>query len=484
MPILLLFSLTANLESKGGASHTSEPPIRENPLLAGIRIPELTIHKPEIKEIPLPEGGVLLEVNDSSLPYCTLDLHFTGGTNLEPIERTGSLEALAAILTIDGAAGKSGEEIARELSSMGAILTVHADYEKWSVSLTVLKRDFDRAFAILSDLLLDPALSPERLQVVQNGMTANIRQRNDDPSKVAGRKIIEALYPASRRGHTIDQQNIASLKPEILRAELQSRLRADSLYVAAGGDIEGLNLEKRVGTLLSRFPRQKERANPEDTPPPSLKQNPIVLVNVPATQAVIATGIRIPQHNHPDYYSLTVGNYILGGSSLISRLMQEIRTERGLAYYAYSRIAAGGIEGNFVAASASRTEKVAETLTILLDEIRDLSQREVTATELSLARESILNSLVFEFTDPSRILSNEVRFRMHGMPENYLMIFPEKIRATGRDHIQRSAARYLNPDNFIVIVAGPADQIRADLETIRPVIVVEPEDTDFLKMFR
>ncbi|MDH5656360.1 MAG: insulinase family protein, partial [Spirochaetia bacterium] len=190
---------------------------------------------------------------------------------------------------------------------------------------------------------------------------------------------------------------------------------------------------------------------------------------------VIFTGTYVPPHNSPDFYALQAGNYILGGGSFNSRLMREIRTIRGLAYYAYSRNIFQKKTGYFASGAGTRIDKVSESLSLMLEIIGGM-KAPVKEQELDLARESIINSLVFQFDNPEDILDNEIRFINHGMPENYLKMFPEKINALSREQISKAFQKHIKTDSMHIAVAGPAS-LKAELETIRPVIVIKPEDT-------
>jgi len=456
-------------------------PLRaETHLLDGLKIPQLEFDEITPETRRLPGGATLLRADDPSLPFVTLEFHFNGGENAGSKEHPAASSALVKLLDIDGAGKRSGKEVAKALSGMGAQLSIAIDYEEWVVSLTVLKSDFDRAFAIVSDILLEPALSQENLHVVQDSMTTEIRQRNDDPATVLKRKIYEVLYPGMMKGYTIQQKDIDSLTPDLLRVELHRRLRAGGLYVSASGDTKGLNLEQKLSDLISRFPKQTEKLSIEALPQArSFAGSPIYLIDVPASQTVIAVTRRIVPHNHPDFFALQTGNYILGGGSFLSRLMREIRTKRGLAYYAYSRNQFFANDGNFVAACGTQTEKAAQTLRILLGEI-DTLRDGITGDELSIAKDAILNSLVFEFDDPAKITQNEIRFRRHKMPEHYLSIFPEKIRNLSKKAILDAAATYLDSSTMAIVIAGPAGKLKSELETIRPVRVIQPEEIGFI----
>lgn len=458
----------------------SQKPAENRPLpelVSDIKIPDLKIESPYYETIQLATGPTLLRAPDASLPFVTLEISFEGGTNAEAIADAGTLEAMTRLMEIGGAGKRSGDEIAETLSRLGARLSVGQSYDGWSVSLTVLKKDFAAGFELLSDVLLRPTFPADRLPVVQNGLITRIKQRNDDPGQIARRKLMEVLYGDARAGYHLQPADVQRLSIAAVKAEHKRRLRRKGVLIALSGDYRGLNVEDRCNELFDGLPADtdhKIESIARDRNPYNKK---ILLVEREAAQAVIMTGGYLPAHNDPDFFGLQTGNYILGGGSFNSRLMREIRARRGLAYYAYSYNTFRARSGTFFAGSGTRIDAAGETLRLMLKLIGDLPE-DVKAGELDLAREAILNSLVFQYADPAKFLESEVRFRRHGMPENYLKVFAGKVRAMTQDEIRRVFRKHVRPAELAVVVVGPPG-LKAELAKLRPVVTIEPETTGF-----
>ncbi len=458
----------------------NETPLQSNALLDGAEIKPLQFSVPGVGREALDNGAVLLTVEDGSLPFLTIDLIFPAGSSAEDAAHAGHLAALADLMQLGGAGGKSGEQIAEELARIGANLRVSSDYETWSVSLTVLRRDFDAGFRILSDVVLRPALPADRLDVIKDRLRTDIKQRNDDPSRIARRKFMEILYKGYRRGTSLSLANVDAIGLERVREEHKRRVTPASLIVGASGDTKGLNLKERLNALIKDMPAKTETVKPENLLYSELLKRSktvagtITLVRVPASQSVIVLGGYLPEHRHADFYALQVGNYILGGGSFNSRLMREVRTKRGLAYYAYSQNDFGMGNGHFAASSGTRVDTTKETLALMMEVISG-TKTGVENDELALSREAILNAMVFQYEDPAAFLRNEIRFRLHRMPENYLEIFADKVRSVSGAMIKDTSTRYLRPENMAIVVAGP-ESLAKDLKSIRPVKVIDPED--------
>lgn len=440
-------------------------------VLAGLKFEPVQFNPPPVKEQKLAAGGVLLTVEDKSLPFLTVELHFPGGVSLEPLDAAGNWEAGVSLLAIDGAGGRTGEQLAEDLSRLGARFSIRNEYESWVVTLTALRWNFPQAFAILEKVLLSPALSPEKLAVVIDGMETDIEQRNNRPENVAGRKLAESIYRGERRGKSLVREDLKKITPASIRAELDRRLYAGNVIAACGGDCASAGIQAKLDALLSRFPAKQAPVAPKSAPNPA-PRNRILLVKMDVPQASVSLGHELPAHESPDFYALQLGNHILGGNSFNSRLMREIRTVRGLAYYSMSYNSFFAKDGRFTAAAGTRTEAAHETVELMMQMIKGM-QKPAAAEELNLARDSILNSLVFMYDDPESYLQNQVRFRLHNLPADYLQRYTGRIGALTAEDIAAAFQRNLNGIPWIV-VAGP-ESLKAELEKIRPVVVIDPE---------
>lgn len=452
----------------------SQPKMPE--LLKGIRIKELEFSPPKVDRAVFGKDTQLFLLPVTDLPMIDLRLYFAGGTNAEPIARAGSLAAMTRMLEIGGAGSRDGEAFQQALAALGTRLDIAKADEYWSISLRSLPSEFSRSVDLLEDLLLRARFPENELKVIQNAMLTGIKQRNNQPATIAARKLGEILYAGHRRGYSLQESDIRRLSIQELKENLERRLTTSSMQVSLTGQFETVDRE-RVERLLSLLPRTappklNRLADAADPFEQSKYHGKILLVKKDAVQSAIVAGTLLPAHRHPDFYALQLCNQVLGGGSFNSRLMREIRVKRGLAYYAYSYNQFGAQAGSFVTSSATRLPTTAQTLNLMLQEVRGM-QKDVTANELHLARESIINSLVFQFVNPTSYLDSEVRFHRHSMPADYLKNFPTKIRAVKPADVSRVAMR-IDPSNLFIVVAGP-ESLRSDLEKIRPVIVVEPE---------
>lgn len=447
---------------------------RENTLMENLSIPELQIKQPPFAERTADNIHYFL-ANDDSLPFATVDLYFAGGLDAEPISRAGLLQAMTGLLPVGGAGSLSGDEFSRALSTIGSRLSIQHTTENWQVSLSFLAADEERALSLLEMLLISPRFEEDRLPAIKNKMLAAIKQRNDRPEDIARRKLNELMHPGLRAGYFLREKDVEKIDIKAIRGDYSSRLSRRGLTVALSGH-RAEPLMKTVHSILIKIPEQPAMPR-EVTRFEAIKQpqkSPIILVDVPtARQAVIFMGLHLPGQGHPDFFALQHGNYILGGGSFNSRLMQEIRARRGLAYYAYSANSFHRETGRFHAGAGTRTDSAATSVRLMLEEIEKM-QKNVSPAELKLARDAILNSLIFQQDDPARYAQQQVRFYHNGVPQDFLSIFRRRLELMQAETIRSAFRRYVKPEFLQIVVVGPQSLAR-DLGQIRPVKVVQPD---------
>lgn len=499
--------LTAFFMTMNTSGQTLEQLHRKGGVLDGVQIRPMDWKSPGIRTVALDPSATLYALKDDTLPLVNLRLIFEGGSSSEGSQH-GIKSALAQAMKLGGAAGRSGETIADELAALGATLDIGSSEESFVVSLSCLKADFPAAMRILEDVLLRPDFRPEVLSVIQASMKTGVQRRNDRPESIAQRKLREIMLLPDLRGHSITLEDVDRINLDAVREAHKSLFTRRTLHVALDGDIgehaggdpgghPGGNADGSPGQtaspvspgvlapeyeallrqLVEKMPPANSPYRVFDAERPAhgltALRGKILLVKKDVSQAVVSVGTFLPQHNHDDFYGLQAGNYILGGGSFVSRLMQEVRAKRGLAYYSYSRNDFEARFGRFVASSGTRSDRAAETLRVMLQVMDGMDG--IPPDELKLAVDSIVNSLVFEYDNPGRVLASEIRFRMHHMPPNYLEHFQKRIAHVKPSDVSDVFARNVHTKDLWIVVVGPAS-LQAELEKLRPVVAVEPEE--------
>lgn len=449
----------------------------DDSILSGIQIPGLNFTPPPVDSRNLSPYATLYRLHNDTLPVVRLRIVIEGGEDLESIDDAGNLDALAALLQTSGAGKLSAEQMADRLALLGASIGTSVSNQTWEISLSAMKEDFPEALELLILLLTEPNFDQSSLDTVQNQMISSIRSRTDAPDTVGFLKLNSVMFPDTRRGYAMQESDVGKISLDTVKKTLQNRLKSARYHIALDGDFQGLGIEKKLVDMLRKLPvpSQPLTVLPDNgfKAPEGKNQyrGKIVHVTGDYSQSLLIVASPTIAHNANDFYTMQLGNHILGGGSFTSRLMQEIRVKRGLAYYAYSFNRSGAADGYLAAVSATRSDRAAETLSLMLQMIEGM-KKNVDASDVAQARTAILNSLVFLYDNPSEILADHIRFEIDHMPPDYLNQFPEKIKAVTPADIKKAFQSYLDRDDLYIVVVGP-ESLTAELRNIAPVIRME-----------
>lgn len=433
---------------------------RKNGILEGIQIPELNYQIPKIKIHNLSKYETLYIYEDSTLPIVNIFFFIEGGTFQEPNELRGIYPIFLELWQTGGANQKSGEKISEELANYGAEVSFSVNSNHILISFTCLKKNFIPAFEILKEILLYPEFSEEKLNTIKLKFIDTIERRNDRPEKIASRKILELLMYPNLPVESVSKEQIQKINRDLILKTYRNVLSARRLHISIDGDIQDLpyvellnEITKQLGEIKNPF-IVKEQPNKEKG---LVKlKNHILLVEKNIPQSVIVLGTLLPPYKSEDTYPLLLGNYILGGGSFVSKFMREVRVNRGLAYYSYSSARFYSHLGHFLAVSGTNTDQTSETLNIKLDIIKNFSNL-LTAQEIQIAKDAIVNSFIFEYNNPSRVLYMEVLNRINDLPEHFMQIFPKKIKTVDKKTIVDVFNQYIKINDLWIVVVGPPE---------------------------
>ena len=202
----------------------------------------------------------------------------------------------------------------------------------------------------------------------------------------------------------------------------------------------------------------------------------ILFVRKDVSQSVIRMGELGIDKNNPDLYALRVMDYILGGG-FTSRLVQEIRSNQGLAYNVDSSLDVGRrFIGTFGAETETKSETTVKAITMMRSIIAGMTAVPVSDQELALAKDAIVNSFMFGFTKPDVVVNQQARLEFFGYPARYLENYRDNIARVSRDDVLRVARKYLHPDRMSLVVVGNDKKFDKPLTTLGPVREVKPEN--------
>ena len=402
----------------------------------------------------LPNDLVVLFSQQTGLPLVTLELIIKAGTLQEPKGKEG-LANLTASLLLSGTKSRSATQIAQQLDFMGARLKAGGGEDFATLSLTILKKDLATGLELLKDVLLNPSFALPEVQRKVAQYKAALESEEDEPMVVASRRFAKDLYGDFPYGHPVSgtPQGLSAITPKDLTEFHQTYYRPNNAILAVVGDLTQDEARQWVTKTFGTWAAAP--TPPLKLPPiPELTQRQVVVIDKDITQANVILGSLGIKRDNPDFYALQVMNYILGGGGFSSRLMDDIRENRGLAYSVASAFSPGLEPGPFSVSLETKNASAGEAIQQVLAQLKVMMTQPVKPEELQDAKSYFIGSFARKMDSMGKRawLLGYVEF--YGLGLDYPWKYPGLIRHLTREDIQKVAQKYLNPDKYLLVVVG------------------------------
>jgi len=424
-----------------------------------LRYPPLRDLKlPEIKRYTLGNGIRLFVVEDHRLPLVDGFAIIRTGSRWEPAEKVGLASITGQVMRSGGTRTKTGDQIDEELEAIAASVETNIGLTSGSASFSALKGDEDRVLAAFADVLMNPEFRQDKIELAKTFARTAISRRNDDAMAISSREFRKLLYgPQSPYARHTEYAALDAVTRDDLIAFHRRYYHPANVMIGISGDVNAEEVRRKVERAFAAW---KTAPLADGLPPaPAVSTTRGVAVNFIRKEDVNQTSIRIGhlggRRNDPDYFALEVMAQILASGGFSSRITKHIRTEMGLAY------AAGGdwnaeydYPGTFSVFVGTKSESTVQAIEAVMKELRDIRQKEVTDEELKIAKESTLNSFVFNFTSPEQVLRRIMTYIYYGYPEDFLQQYKTNVEKVAKADVLRVAQKHLEPEQVTILVVG------------------------------
>jgi zinc protease len=442
------------------------PPVRDAPLLEADRLHRETL-----------ENGLrVLVLEDPRLPRVVLGVTLRRGVGIESLELAGSAAFTAEMLG-RGAGERDALELAETVDSLGASLDTAAGWDSTTVTLAGLSRDLEALLAILADVVLRPRFDPAEALKVRSESLAALERAKDDPRTLASWNIARLLYPGHRYGLPLQgtPESVSRLDA-VQAAEFYRRVFvARNAILFVSGDVRSGELLPRLQAAFGAWAGGVV-PDPGPAPPsPAPPERRILVVDRPDLgQAQIAIAHDGIARNDPARVEVNLMNTVLGSGGFSSRLMTRVRAEEGLTYGVYSFFSPHRHPGSFRIATFTRVPEVRRVVDLLLHELAGMRSNPPDGEEVRNAQSFSTGRFALQFETSPALLRALVELDVHGLPEDSLDTYRARVRAKSVEDVARAAQQRLHPERAAIVVVGPADALRPQLEDLGPVEVVTP----------
>ncbi|MGD9537539.1 MAG: M16 family metallopeptidase [Alphaproteobacteria bacterium] len=406
-----------------------------------------------VEEIKTPKGFTVWYVREPSIPVISMSLYFKGGSALDPAGKEG-LARLAAALFDEGAGDMDSQAFQGAIINKAIDLDFNATRDAIEVDLRTLSQNRDTAFRLLGLALNEPRFDADAVERVRAQFLHIIRDGKNDPET----RSSEAWYHAAFGAHPYGtptrgtEESMAAIAAADLKAFAKARIARDNVVIGVAGDVQSSDIARLVDVALGSLP---EHATPAALPAAALPTSSLVRIEQLAVpQSVVTFGMPGLMRDDPDFYIAYVMNYILGGGAFTSRLYQEVREKRGLAYSVYTYLAPLEAAALYMGGVATQNNRVAESIAIIRQEIGRLAEEGVTEEELAAAKRHLTGAFPLRFDSGAGIASMLVSMQVYHLGIDYFDKRNAYIEAVTLDDVARVAKRLLDPDKLVVVVAG------------------------------
>ncbi len=406
----------------------------------------------KVEHVVSPGGIEAYLMHEPSVPLIAVSFYFEGGAQFETPDKAGLARMTAALL--DEGAGEYDSLAFRTALEDDAIrLNFDASRDGFSGDLRTLSANRDLAFELTRLALTEPRFDAEPIERIRAQSIAMLRRRENDPNSLAREHFFatafpEHVYGIPERGTV---ETVGTIDRDDLVAFAERQLVRDRLHVGVAGDITADELALVLDRVFGGLPATGEGPDVVDVAPIG---GETVVVPQAVPQSVVAFGHAGIARKDPDYYAAYVANYILGGGGFQSRLLQEIREKRGLAYSAYSYLVEAEHSPLWTGGVATNNADVAESIRLVRQEVARMAAGEVGEDELEGAKTFLTGSFPLRLTSNAQVASLLMGMSVADLGADFLERRNDYVEAVTLDDLKRVSARLFDPDALLFVVVG------------------------------
>ena len=435
--------------------------------------PEIEI--PEYERYELDNGMVVYLLEDRDLPLISGTAVIRTGSRYEPANKVGLAQLTGTLMRSGGTEDRPAAELNSILEQNAASIETAIEQSSGSASFNTLTEDIDTVLPLFAEVLRQPAFAPDKLAIALKQQQGAIARRNDDPQDIASREFNKVVYgEVSPYARTVEYETLDNISRQDVVNFYQTYVRPENIILGIVGDFDREQMIQKVQDVFGDW--KVDTAIPALKPPAVSQEyeRGIFAIDRPQqTQSSILMGHLGGQFDSPDYPTLSVLNGVLNGFG--GRLFNEVRSRLGLAYSVYGSWSPSyDFDGLFIAGGQTQTNNTVPFIQAVTKEIEKLRTDLVTQQELVNAKESILNSFVFNFQSPEQTLSRLMRYEYYDYPEDFIFEYQKQVQDTTREDILKVAQEYLQPEQIATLVVGNLEAMNPPLESLnREVIIVD-----------
>lgn len=414
----------------------------------------------EIQRVVSPGGVEAWLVEDRTLPIIALSFSMPGGAATDPEGKEGLANMVSGLLD-EGAGDLDSQAFRRQMEDQSISMSFSASQDDFSGGLKTLTRNRDEAFDLFRLALTEPRFDTEAVERIRAQILTGIASSKNDPGDIARRTFWAANFPDHPYGRPTEgePESVGAIGKTGLLGFVRRRLARGDLVIGVAGDIGAAELGRLLDSTFGGLPERGEALTIAAANPAALGEVIVVEEDVP--QSTIVFGHRGLPRDDPDYYAAYVLNHVLGGGSFTSRLYQEVREKRGLAYSVYSYLAPLDHTALWLGGAATENSAVGQSVDVIRAEWARMRDVPITQEQLDAARDNITGSFALRFSNTSAIAGMLVAIQRQDLGIEYINERNNFFTAVTLADVSRIAKKILDPDALTIVVVGKPEGVKA-----------------------
>ena len=408
------------------------------------------------------KGAKAYLVQTKALPMVDIEVSIDAGDRYDPVGKSGLADMTATLMNYgvqDDKRMLSEAQIADEIADLGASIGLSVGGERAILRIRSLSRKDlrDRAVQLASAMLAAPTYDPNIVGREKQRTITSLLEAETKPEYVLDRRFKKIVYGTYPLADSPSVKSVGAITPTDLVQFHKQFYRSDRMIVSIVGDVDQTEANEIIHALLKRIPQ----SGPVIAPLPELQRSPVeplaqreVQIPFDSQQAHIAMGMTAVARNNPDYFPLLVGNYVLGGGGFVSRLMNEVREKRGLAYSVSSYFAPGKDTGIFQAGLQTKNDQSSVALQVMSDTIAKFIADGPTTSELVAAKANLVNGYPLRIDNNRKLLDNVSLIAWNDLPLDTMEVWTKQVEAVTLDQVKSAFEKYLAMDRMKIVVLG------------------------------
>jgi len=422
------------------------------------------VEMPQVQKVVLNNGMKLYLVEDRQYPTIDLRAMVGVGSIYEPAEKLGLASITGTVLRTGGTETQTGDEIDRLLEKLGASVETGVGEGSGYVYVSVLKEDIDKGVEMLADILMHPAFRQDKIDLAKIEARSMISRRNDDIWSISNREYNSLIYgKASPYARYPEYATIEAINRDDIVGFYERYFHPNNIIFAAWGDFKASDLQKKLEAAFAKWPATKVELPPKPKVEYDFKYTVSFVQKSDVNQSHIHMGHIGGLMNNPDYPALTIMSQIFS----YDRMFKVMRTKEGLTYAPWGYFGANyDHPGVFSCGTQTKSQSTVYAVRLMLKEVKRMTEEEVTDEELARAKDTYLNSFVFNFDSKAKIVNRLMTYAFYDYPLDFIERLKEGVEKVTKADVLRAAQKYLRPDQLQILVVGKKEDFDEPLTAL------------------